>query len=126
MMLEIILKYLKYMGVLIYHVITWILLMFIKLLDYPIFLGILSFFIPGLGQIFAHVHLRGIILFIIGLLFTYLYWIFDFSIYVSIIYFLFKLFVAYDAVKYGIKYKNNVKRIRNNNKRIRNNGYKYY
>ena len=118
-MLEIILKYLKYIGVLIYDCIVWIVLTFIKLLDYPIFLGILSFFVPGLGQIFAHVHLRGIIIFIIGLLFTYLYWIYDFSVYVSIIYFLFKLLVAYDAVKFGIKYKNKTKRIRNNN-------YKYY
>ena len=118
-MLEIILKYLKYVGVLLYDCIVWIVLTFIKLLDYPIFLGILSFFVPGLGQIFARVHLRGIIIFIIGLLFTYLYWIYDFSIYVSIIYFLFKLLVAYDAIKYGIKYKNR-------NKRIKYNNYKYY
>ena len=121
-MLEIILKYLKYIAVLILEAITWIVSMFIKLLDYPIFLGILSFFIPGLGQIFAHVHLRGIIIFLIGLLFTYLYWIYDFSIYVSIIYFLFKLLVAYDAIKFGIKYKSRNKKIRN----IRNNNYKYY
>lgn len=60
----------------------------------PIIAAILSFIIPGLGQIIAGETKKGIIFFVIAIVIGILSAV---SLFISIIYFIYVIYVAYDA-----------------------------
>jgi TM2 domain. len=62
----------------------------------PIIAAILSFIIPGLGQIIAGETKKGIIFFVIALVLGALSGV---IIFIGVIYFIYAIYVAYDAYK---------------------------
>lgn len=62
----------------------------------PLIAAILSFIIPGLGQIIAGETKKGIIFFVIALILGALSGV---IIFIGVIYFIYAIYVAYDAYK---------------------------